>query len=320
MTSNEPHTTPVISFIIPDYNLPIQLLRECIESIISLELPAEKREIILVDDGSEVSPKEGLGELLSHITLITQENRGLSKARNIGVEAASGEFIQFIDGDDCLLPNYIECFKSIEENDYDMLIFGRVTEKTASFPGKTVPFGSGADYMLHHNICASAWGYIFKRELLSEGLRFTDGILHEDEEFTPLLILNAKKVARYEGAAYFYRQRENSIIHNVEKEHLSQRINDFIGVIERLDNKAKSLEGDAKKALQRRVDQLTMDLVYNVIKLSGDGSYINKALSLLREKGITPLPLKNYTTKYLVFALLMRTCIGRRLLVKYICR
>lgn len=303
-----------ISFIITDYNLPISLLRECIESILALNINADEREIILVDDGSEISPEAGLKDFLSEIKIISQENQGLSAARNAGVLASEGEYIQFVDGDDCLLPDYNDCLQSVFENRYDMLFFGSVADKAASLPGKTKQIGTGVEYLLQRNLRASACGFVFKKHLLGDDLKFTKGILHEDEEFTPLLTLRAQNVAEYSGSVYFYRVRENSIVHSVDTEHIQRRINDFIGVIVRLHEELTALDSIEQRALNRRIDQLSMDLVYNVILLTGDQNKIQETLAHLHSKGINPLPVRLHTLKYFVFSVLCKTRIGRKLI------
>lgn len=307
-----------ISFIITNYNLPIVFLRECIESLIALDINPDEREIILVDDGSDESPEPYLSDFLNDIKIIRQENKGLSVARNVGIRESSGRYIQFVDGDDCLLQYYNKCIRTIETQDVDLLFFKFVNEKNASFSGKNNYYGTGIEYMTHHNLCASAWGYIFKRNLLGDDLRFTPGIYHEDEEFTPLLTIRAKNVAQYSGSAYYYRTRENSIIHTTDKEHLHRRINDFIGVVQRLKDKESILSGKEGKALERRIDQLTMDIMYDVILLSRDKSKVDDILRLLKSKDIEPIPIKLYTLKYFLFSLFAKTKIGRTILFKII--
>lgn len=318
MIINDAHNKIVVSFIITDYNLPIPLLRECIESILSLQISPEEREIILIDDGSEISPVEELGNLMSEIKYIRQLNQGLSMARNHGIEIANGKYIQFVDGDDCLMPNYNDCYSIMCEDHLDLLFFDRIDENTTVAIGKAHYFGSGADYMLHHNIYASAWGYIFRRELLSEGLRFTKGILHEDEEFTPLLLLLATKVARYDGVAYFYRKRENSIINCNTSNHLNRRFSDFVSVIERLRKIAYNLSGNSRKALLRRVNQLVMDHIYNVMVMTHNINKVSETIITLKEKKLFPLSLKTYTLKYFIFSIVSRITLGYRLIFKYL--
>ena len=73
-----------ISFIIPYYNLPPTMLKECIESILALPLQADEREIIVVDDGSDCSAETELKTYADYIRYIRKENEGGSVARNVG--------------------------------------------------------------------------------------------------------------------------------------------------------------------------------------------------------------------------------------------
>ncbi|MDE6689053.1 MAG: glycosyltransferase, partial [Prevotella sp.] len=98
----------LISFIIPVYNIPADMLHECIESILALSLRSYEREIIIVDDGSDVPAINFLNDFLNEIVYIRQRNGGLSKARNRGLQNATGKYIQFVDGDDTLLSNMYE--------------------------------------------------------------------------------------------------------------------------------------------------------------------------------------------------------------------
>ena len=95
--------TPLVSFIISYYNLPADMLRACIESIRALSLRPYEREIIVVDDGSAVSPLAQQTDRMDDIIYVRQRNGGLSSARNLGIRASSGQYLQFIDADDTLL-------------------------------------------------------------------------------------------------------------------------------------------------------------------------------------------------------------------------
>ena len=89
--------TPLVTFIVTYYNLQPQLLDECLDSILSLSLEKDEREIIVVDDGSTISPLEVIQSKLDDIVYIRQRNSGLSTARNLGIEASKGKYIQFVD-------------------------------------------------------------------------------------------------------------------------------------------------------------------------------------------------------------------------------
>ena len=123
-TSSPVVKQPLISFIVTYYNLPPRLLHECIESILALSLNNEEREIIVIDDGSHTSPVEELKDLAEHIIYIRQPNRGLSMSRNLGIEACSGEYIQFVDGDDRLNTIvYEHCLDLVRSNHPDIVTF-----------------------------------------------------------------------------------------------------------------------------------------------------------------------------------------------------
>ena len=77
--------TPLVSFIVTTFNLPTAYLKECLESITALSLAKSEREIIVVDDGSDISPINELLGLREHIVYIRQENQGVSEARNTGI-------------------------------------------------------------------------------------------------------------------------------------------------------------------------------------------------------------------------------------------
>lgn len=95
---------PIISIIIPVYNVAL-FLRQCIQSIISQE---GNIEVILADDGSpDESPSicDEYAQKDNRIHVIHKQNGGVSSARNAGLDAAQGEWIWFVDGDDYIALN-----------------------------------------------------------------------------------------------------------------------------------------------------------------------------------------------------------------------
>ena len=199
---------PEVTFIVTAYNLPAEMLRECLKSILALDFDEKRREIILIDDGSDETPLTELKDLVRHIIYYRQDNQGVSAARNAGLRIATGKFIQFIDGDDLLIPeNYQHCLKILDEKQPDMLFFNMTTKQKSvkSEIDCKGPF-QGSDYMRHHNIQSSVCSYIFHRCLLGN-LHFTvNKQFTEDEEFTPMLLLRSEKLYKTEVKAYFYRR------------------------------------------------------------------------------------------------------------------
>ena len=315
-------TQPLVSFILTCYNLELELLRQCIDSILALSLRPEERQIILVDDGSDTSPLDDLQDYGQALLYLRQHNQGLSVARNEGLKLARGRYIQFVDGDDYLITDaYESCLATIRAQEPDLLFFRHTSTQHASRSAST-PFQqdqpvSGCYYLRHRNLRAAAWGYLFRHAILGQ-LAFTPGILHEDEDFTPRLLLRADTVIDTDMAAYYYRQRAGSIINHNDKEWRDRRFDDTFGVICRLKNLAARSQVTDRQALERRVAQLTMDYIYNVCKLTRSYRAMEQQVDRLRHHELFPLPDEHYTPKYVWFRRLSATKVGRMLLFQMI--
>ncbi len=319
MTDTDIPKQPLISFILTYYNLPVDTLCQCIDSILQLTLRPFEREIIVIDDGSGFSPMNDLMKYGDDIIYIRKKNGGLSTARNKGIEMATGKYIQFVDSDDQLVrAPYEQCLDAIRlGQDVDMVLFDYADKQvsaTADSPANIMPV-SGTEYMRHHNIHGSACSYIFSRSILGD-LRFTPGIYHEDEEFTPLLLLRAEKVYPTELKAYYYDQRPDSITNSQDQEHVKKRMDDMLGIICRLREQADLLPIDDQLAMERRVSQLTMDYIHNIIRQYRSMASTNEAIEKLRSHGLFPLPDRGYTQKYKWFRRLTNSHTGLMLLVR----
>lgn len=308
---------PLISFIITYYNEPLDLLCECIDSITVLTLTSDEREIIVVDDGSDESPVETLKQFGDAITYIRQKHMGLSEARNRGLQMATGEYIQFIDADDVInIHPYEYCLNTAETKSPEMVVFDfcNATTPIDEYHVKEQPSQSGSHYMRHNNIHGSACGYLFKRSILGD-LRFTPGIYHEDEEFTPMLLLRAVNVIVTSAQAYYYEKRPDSITNTKDPNSIQKRLSDFKGILRRLHIAADRMPIDDKTALQRRVAQLTMDYIYQVIRQTRSRKQLESEIKELTRLSLFPLPNQAYTTKYTWFRRLSSTSVGRALLM-----
>lgn len=313
-TCEQINNTPLISFIVTYHDEPIELLRECIASILALALCNGEREIILVDDGSSLSPMDFMPtKTAGAICYIHQPNRGLSAARNNGMAHAHGTYIQFVDADDELLPEtYNCCITYLRDNHPDMLHFRSTTrEDIHPKPNGFTTFQSGASYMKKHNLRPAAWGYLFKHQL-AKGLTFPLGQLHEDEFFTPILTIRAESLCEMQAPAYYYRQRNNSITHNQDQQE--HRMADFEKAMDYLTGEMGQIDNsERQQALQRRIHQMAMAATYNAMTLIDDKDKRELYIRHLTDIKRFPLPIKFYNTKYAVFSILSRTLIGRRL-------
>ena len=156
----------MISFIIPYHNEPLSMLRQCLDSVLSLSLSKDEREIIVVDDGSSHSPINDLRDIHDSIIYVRQKNGGLSRARNTGLKLASGEYVQFIDADDYLLrAPYEHCLDIMRYQEPDVVMFNQAQSNPKNVPTHYEGPIDGTRYMRHNNLHAAAWGYLFKRQL-----------------------------------------------------------------------------------------------------------------------------------------------------------
>lgn len=310
---------PLVSFIVTYYNLPVDLLCSCIDSIQALSLQPEEREIIVIDDGSDTSPMNSLLKYGDDIIYVRQKNGGLGSARNKGIEVATGDYVQFVDADDQLIKSGFEaCLNIIRHHqDADIVLFDfdDHNSESANPPSDEVLPTSGTSYLRHNNIHGMACGYLFRQKTLSD-LRFTEGTYHEDEEFTPQLLIRAEVVYPTTFKAYYYNRRSASITTSQDDKHIVKRIDDILQVIKKLHYVADRLSNNDQLAMERRVAQLTMDYLYNTIVLTRSAEQLNARIEDLRQQGLFPLPDRNYTRKYQWFRRMINTRWGRMLLLK----
>lgn len=309
--------SPLVSFVLTYYNLPVPMLCECIDSILALPLKSAEREIIIVDDGSETSPMNGLMHYGDDIVYMRQKHGGVSVARNTGLNVARGQYVQFVDGDDRLIgEGYGQCLDLIREHaDAEVVMFDFTHGEPRATAASPVAAVSGSELMRRSNIRGAVWCCIF-RQSVRGALQFTPGIAYaEDEEFTPQLLLRAESVYVLPVQAYYYRQRSTSAVNQRDEEVIAHRLDDTRTVIMHLHQLEDRLPQSDRLALQRRVAQLTMDYIYNTMVLTRSADTVNSRIGELRQAGLFPLPSRSYSTKYTWFRRLSATALGRQLLL-----
>lgn len=217
-----------LSIIVPVYNVE-QYLEKCLDSIYAVE--NIKKEVILVNDGSIDNSLDILKrykDKYSNITvLIEKENGGLSSARNAGIRVAKGEYISFVDSDDWIdSKKYEEFFKEGQKYNLDIMISYAIIDYTLKKEKKidmiyskkisdTIMTGKiFLEEGYFNNIYrVEVWNKIYRKSLVMENnIYFKEGIIYEDELFTPLIFNKAKKVKKINMIFYNYRKREGSIM------------------------------------------------------------------------------------------------------------
>ena len=315
-----PVSSPLLTFIITAYNLPDSLLKACLDSIAQLSFEKGEAEVVVVDDGSDNPVDIETNGWNYNLRIIHRANGGPSAARNTGLAAARGEYIQFVDGDDLILwQNYTGCLPLLRSHKADMVVFSFSRRKSMSCrkPRFSGPV-KGCFYMARHNSRAAVWGYVFSRKMARE-LRFIEGVDHgEDEDFTPRLMIRAKQLYVTSCPCYFYRMREESITKQTNQQHRNLLIHDTEATVLRFRCICNSLIGMEREAMERRTAQLAMDCLYLIIRLTHSRKTFKEVAARFCSVGLFPLPDRHYTWKYRLFRLLSASAIGRRLLFSFI--
>lgn len=216
-----------LSIIIPVYNVE-KYIERCIKSIYGINSRIKDVEIIIVNDGSQDNSINIVKSLNKNIPfiIIDQENKGLAEARNTGLRHASGKYVYFLDSDDYIdLSRFISLYEKGKTEDADVIIgdFMFVIDEQKKENQYTIKTKSdiilpGESFFLkfyRKNINTMVWRNIYKRKyLVDNNLYFTSGIYHEDVNWTPFVIINAKKIYYSPIAFYFYIIRTGSIINS----------------------------------------------------------------------------------------------------------
>lgn len=252
----------LVSIVIPIYSV-ADYLPICIESV--LKQTYSEKEIILVDDGSPDSSPQICDEyaaLYPDIKVVHKKNGGLSDARNVGIENATGDYVLFLDGDD-----YWDDVNALEKliqrvalTNADVLNFSfekyyeDTGEKSSYFhdvsdmPLDLQKKKEQLDYLAEKNLyLSSACTKMIRRELFNENLLFEVGVYSEDVEWSARLIQSAKSMDFICQNFYCYRQRKDSISHTINDNKSKDLCDHIIKCIEMANAAA---EEDKKLMLQ----------------------------------------------------------------------
>ena len=258
--------TPLVSVIIPVYNV-TSYLREALDSVAKqtyLHL-----EIIIVDDGSTDSSGEicdGFAERDSRITVIHQENRGLSAARNTGLDRATGQVIAFLDPDDAFLPDCIQIMvDKMTEHRADIVVCGfsvhrtqvrmkpkRIRERAKQC--RVIDRNQSLQEIVNDQINSAVWNKLYDRAVW-EGLRFPESRVYEGTYCLVEIFERVHRVAVMPARLVMHRIRPGSICNTVslksilDKEHARDH---FIACVERNTPAAVSY-AQMQKQIQNRV-------------------------------------------------------------------
>lgn len=254
---------PSISVIVPVYNTPEELLKNCVNSI--LKQTYQDFEVIMIDDGSTdklAKLMDSFGEADRRIKVFHQENQGLFYSLNRGIERASGQYIMFVDSDDLIFPYVFDtALKAIEntqseatlglvKNIKDWKVAEHIIEKvdTASaYKVKTVETKEEFKKLISQILTLDNYWFSYEDGYLSSGvvsklflreriknIKFEEDVKVGGDTMWLLKVFSSmKKICVIDSLYYFYIENIESITHKYRKE----RINEFekeIGIYEKI--------------------------------------------------------------------------------------
>lgn len=318
-----------LSFIVPVYNV-APYLRKCVDSLFAQDY--DDYEIILVDDGSTDNSPQICDEFaspsftnsLTHsvvIKVIHQANAGLSAARNTGILAARGEYICFVDSDDYWEENVLGgLMGQLERENLDVLRFKyqNVNERYEVFnPNKLDPYRND-DYseevtdgitFLNTRFGTACYAvmFILRCDLIytvhstpyteNNNVLFSEGIYFEDTDWTPRMLVRAKRVASTDTIVYNYLVRQGSITKAVEQSKKQKVLDDKMRLIGEMQRQAKDLQ--EKGLCSNWFNRMIADTVISVIGMLSMDFYKDRKIYLtqLKQMGVYPIQSSNSKAK-----------------------
>ena len=267
----------MIDIIIPIYNTPINDIERCLESILNQTFKDYK--VYIIDDGSNNEVKTYLDNyvkekdnfIVKHIS-----NKGISHARNMGIEISNSKYIAFVDSDDTITPKFLEeALTLIEDNNLDLIIGGyneikdnKVIRTRLSLPGLHIyeeenkilfleKLLSGKTNELNKEIndCPTGRIYtrLFRRESI-KGIKFNQNIkISEDTLFMIDYVNQDNIVGIIDKVWYNYYKNNYSVSSGANKQKLIGDIEDFIKEIEARKSNEKDIR--IKKAYEARINK-----------------------------------------------------------------
>ncbi|WP_293839444.1 glycosyltransferase family 2 protein [uncultured Phascolarctobacterium sp.] len=217
--SDEDMGTPLISVIIPVYGVE-KYIAQCLESVINQTY--KNLEIIVINDGTKDRSADIAKEYAakdSRIKVYDFENRGLSVARNRGLEIATGDYISYIDSDDWIgLKLFEVLIDSALTNNADMVKYGVIEtdeskETRFSFDDTKIILNErmqAFDYYFQGMLWTIACNALYRCDLAKK-VKFPENIVHEDNYSSGLFLYFAKKVVSIPFCGYYYRVNNTGI-------------------------------------------------------------------------------------------------------------
>lgn len=304
----------LLSFIIPAYNAE-PYLKECLDSIYRLNMRGRDFEVIVVNDGSTDGTAELLdayGKTHADMVVLTQENRGLSAARNAGMRQAQGQYICFVDADDHLYAAQPP-LDVLEKQEMDIVgvnilqkdITGRRAPYRRYIPLYHQVYQPARTFMKGRNLMPCVVAYFFRRAFLEQReMVFTEGFYHEDEDFTVCAFAQADSFIAVNVDWYERILHPESITTTTDHQKQQQKFRDLVRILRKLEDLAQS-DAELRACMQYKLDYLAVDMLRLLLRQRHSHAFRNEIVGEMRKLGYFPLRWHN-EWKYILFNIYTR--------------
>lgn len=324
-----------ISLIIPVYNVEKYII-DCLNSIYDGNL--KKFEVICIDDRGndksiDIIKKYVKENNIKNLQIIKHDkNKGLSEARNTGLVTAKGKYVMFLDSDDMINSselNYIVDYAI--NNDLD-IVEGEIEEifetslNIRSKKGnirKDTKILTGDEYFFESSnkseYVPMVWCRIYKLNYIKNKYKFMSGLKFEDEEFSPRVIINAKKVQYLNRKIYIYRRRDDSITTNMVKN--VNWISHYLTIIDSLTNYSREIiDKKSYFVLKERIANLVLSLLKNSVAYKASKENVNYVKKVIKENKLYKIPcgskriitkIQGYLMRFPKLFIILYSCVGR---------
>lgn len=301
-----------LSIIVPLYKVE-SCMDKCIQSLLDQDIEKEEYEIILIDDGSPdhcYDIAKRYARQYGNIVALTQSNRGVSSARDRGLEVARGEYLCFVDPDDYVRSNcYQNLIRRMDEEGLDMLRFNyqMVDEchkelprpKAASLVDYRPELMDGPTFLQKRlGYGCQVWAWMFRSALvLKNDIRYPAGVYYcyDDVDWLPKVLRKAERVDSIDEKIYYYVQRQGSLTHCMDKVSAQKLAEDWINTILSLHQETEGIS-DVRVVdwYNRMISASVLSLLSHVSEFLFD----ERRIFIKRLKQIRAFPLVNiHTTK-----------------------
>lgn len=284
----------------------------CLDSILNSDLPSNDYEIIVVNDGSTDDGLKIVEEYMSshnNISCLTQENKGLSGARNSGIDVAKGDYIWFVDADDRIDREISKILYSVYQvGDLDVYAFKLCDvspDRTFLQFNCTQPLVkhntvmSGREAVINGYNPSSVCALIIRRTFLQDNnLYFYPRISHQDVELTFRMFCVAQRVYFSDYAPYYYVKNIDSISQSVNPQKKLKYLCDDIIVIQSfraLADKFKDADPELADVIRNRSNNVLLGMVYSMRQNRKQWRELgiqDEIIKRLKEAGLYPMHCK----------------------------